>query len=76
MENFRVHFDERERDAVITILSRTNDVVINTVEPTSIGITIQRDNANDAYYSLLDQIERELRGPEGIIFPDRRPEPF
>jgi hypothetical protein len=76
MENFRVHFDERERDAVVTILSRKNDVVINTVEPTSIGITIQKDDAEDTYYSLLDQIDRELRGPEGIILPERKPEPL
>jgi hypothetical protein len=74
METFRVHFDERERDTVLTILSRSNDIVINTVEPTSVAITIQKDNANDAYNTLLDQIDRELRGPEGIIIPERRPD--
>jgi hypothetical protein len=76
MENFKVHFDETELETVISILSRSNDVVINTVEPDSIGITIQKDDAKDAYYSLLDQIERELRGPEGIIQSERRPEPL
>ena len=74
MENYRIHFDESEREAVITILSRTNDVVINNVEPTSVGITIQTDGARDTYYSLLNQIERELKGPEGINTPFRTPE--
>lgn len=66
MENYRVNFDESERNTVINILSRDNDIVINNIEPTSIGITIQNDHPSESYYYLLDQIERELRGPEGF----------
>jgi hypothetical protein len=59
---------------VIAILSRDNDVVINNVEPDNIGITIQHDQAEHRYYALLDEIDRELKGPSGVVEIPRRPE--
>lgn len=60
MTNYVVRFNEHEREAVLNILSRSNDVVINTVEPTSVHITIQLEESQAVYEALLLQIEREL----------------
>ncbi len=60
MENFVIRFNEHERDAVLDIISRSNDIVINNVEPTNVGITIQLDDPEPVYQSLLEQIDREL----------------
>jgi hypothetical protein len=60
MENFVIRFNEHERDAVLGIISRSNDIVINNVEPTNVGITIQLDDPEPVYQSLLEQIDREL----------------
>ena len=60
MENYVIRFNEHEREAVLGILSRSNDIVINNVEPTSVGITIQLEESAAAYEALLDQIGREL----------------
>lgn len=60
MTNYVIRFNEHEREAVLNILSRSNDVVINTVEPTSVHITIQLEDSVPAYDGLLLQIEREL----------------
>lgn len=79
MKNYRVHFNEEERDAVLDIIARSNDIVLNQVEPTSAYITIQLedDEADVLYSALMAQIDREVRAPkvvvvveEKIIIPD------
>ncbi len=60
MTNYVVRFNEHERETVLNILSRSNDIVINTVEPASVHITIQLEESQAAYEALVEQIEREL----------------
>jgi hypothetical protein len=67
MENYVVRFNEHERDAVLNILSRSNDIIINNVEPTSVGITIQLEESAAAYTALLEQIERELHPTTVVV---------
>lgn len=67
MENYVVRFQENEREAVLDILSRSNDIIINTVEPTSAHITIQLDESEAAYEALLQQIDHELNSTTVII---------
>ena len=63
MNNYVIHFQDHEREAVLEILSRSNDIIINHVETTSAGITIQLEDSDLAYEALLDRIriERERR---------------
>jgi hypothetical protein len=62
MKNYRIHFSEEEREAVLEIITRSNDVVLNQVEPLSAFITIQQedDEADLMYAELLARIDREL----------------
>lgn len=60
MENFRVYYQPGEEDDILRILRRSNDVLIDNISPGSIGITIERDNAEEFYTRLLDQIYREV----------------
>jgi hypothetical protein len=60
MENFVVRFNPSEREAVLDILSTSNDVIINNVTEGSALITIQQDNASLAYETLLQHIDRRL----------------
>ena len=64
MENYVVHFEESERDTVLNVLARYNDVIINKVEPTSALITIQLDDSKPAYELLLEEIDRELNASD------------
>ncbi|HYF68334.1 MAG TPA: hypothetical protein VD884_09360 [Ohtaekwangia sp.] len=74
MDTYMVHFEESEMEAVMDILSQSNDIVINNIEPTGIGITIQSDNAEDAYQALLQRIDRQVRTPHVIDEHPRTPE--
>jgi hypothetical protein len=67
MENYVIRFNETEREEVLDILSRSNDIIINHVEPDSVGITIQLDESDQAYRALLDQIDRELHAKQIIV---------
>jgi hypothetical protein len=69
MDNYLVRFDESERESVLNILARYNDVIINKVEPTSALITIQLDDSKPAYDLLMEQIDLELNAPEVTIQP-------
>jgi hypothetical protein len=60
MENYEIHFNESERDAVLKIISSSNDVLVNNIKLTSVGITIQQDDAEPIYQALLERIDREL----------------
>jgi hypothetical protein len=69
MKNFKVHFPESEREPVLRILSRSNDIILNQVEPESAFITIQLedDEADALYDELRAQIDRELHTPEVVV---------
>jgi hypothetical protein len=69
MKNYKIHFVESDREAVLNIISRSNDIVLNQVEPTAAFITIQLDDddADVMYDSLLTRIDQELRQPEIIV---------
>lgn len=60
MENYRIYCEENERAEVMSILRKYNDVVIDNVDSHSFGITIEGDDAEVFYQSLLDEIEREV----------------
>jgi hypothetical protein len=60
MENFRVYYQEGEQDDILRILRRSSDVLIDNINANSIGITVERDDAEKFYSRLLDQIYREV----------------
>jgi hypothetical protein len=60
MENYRVYYKEGEQDDILRILRRSSDILIDNINSNSIGITVERDNAEEFYASLLDQIQREV----------------
>lgn len=67
MQNYVVRFNEGEREAVLKILSRSNDIILNHVETDSVGITIQLDESDAAYEALLAQIEQELHQKPDVV---------
>jgi hypothetical protein len=60
MENYRIYFEEGEQEDIIRILQRSNDIVIDNIGGNSIGITVERDDAELFYTKLLAQIDREV----------------
>jgi hypothetical protein len=60
MENYRIYCQEKERAEIMSILRKYNDVVIDNVNSTSFGITIERDDPDAFYEGLLDEIDREV----------------
>jgi hypothetical protein len=60
MENYRIYFGNNEKDEILKILGRSNDVVIDNIDEHSVGITIERDDAEFLYMNLLEIIEREV----------------
>ena len=60
MENYRIYCEENERAEVMSILRKYNDVVIDNVNSTSFGITIERDDPEQFYNVLLEEIDREV----------------
>lgn len=60
MENYRIYCEENERAEIMSILRKYNDVIIDNVNSTSFGITIERDNPESFYNNLLDEIDREV----------------
>ena len=60
MENYRIYFEEEEREDVLRILRRSSDILIDNINTNSFGITIERDDADAFYVKLLDQIDREV----------------
>lgn len=74
MENYRIYCLESERADIMGILRKYNDVVIDNVDAHSFGITIEGDNAEAFYESLLDELDREVfqyRGDRERIHRDR-----
>jgi hypothetical protein len=60
MENFRVYYQQGEEEDILRILKRSSDVLIDNINANSIGITVERDNAEEFYTRLIDQIYREV----------------
>ena len=60
MENYRIYCEENERAEIMSILRKYNDVVIDNVNSTSFGITIERDDPEAFYHDLLEEIDREV----------------
>ena len=60
MENFRVYYQQGEEEDILRILRRSNDVLIDNINENSIGITVEKDNAEEFYARLIDQIHREV----------------
>jgi hypothetical protein len=69
MENYRIYFDESERDDVVRILRTYNDIIIDNIDDHSVGITIERDDAGMFYRNVMSEIDRQvysLRTESGI----------
>jgi hypothetical protein len=60
MENYRIYFEEGEQDDILRILRKSSDVLIDNITSNSIGITIEKDDAEPFYVRLLNQIDREV----------------
>lgn len=60
MENYRIYCEENERAEIMSILRKYNDVVIDNMNSNSFGITIERDDPETFFQSLLDEIDREV----------------
>jgi hydrogenase maturation factor len=69
MRNYMIHFTEAEREAVLNIIARSNDIVLNSVEPEAAFVTIQLEDeeAELLHAELLAQIDREVRAPEVVV---------
>jgi hypothetical protein len=60
MENYRIYFEPGEEDDILEKLRRYNDIVIDNINSNSIGITIERDNAESLYLKVMDQLDHEV----------------
>jgi len=69
MKNYMIHFHDTERERVLAFLSRFNDVIINTVEPESVFITIQLEDeeADLLNAELCAQVESGLHVSQVIV---------
>jgi hypothetical protein len=73
MDNYRVQFTLEEREAVVSILSSYNDIIINNLDDYGANITIQNEQSNILYQTLLERIEREVRSTEIITIRYKDP---
>ena len=55
-----MYYQEGEEEDILRILRRSSDVLIDNINANSIGITVERDDAEEFYTRLLDQIHREV----------------
>ena len=60
MENYRIYFEESERNDILRILQNYNDVVIDNIDDHSVGITIERDDNGMFYRTLMGEIDRNV----------------
>jgi hypothetical protein len=60
MENYRIHFEPADREAVVAILRKYNDVIIDNISDYSVGITIEHDNHEELYRNLLYEIDQTI----------------
>ena len=73
MENYRVYYQEGEVDDILRILRRSSDILIDNINSNSIGITVERDNAEEFYAKLLDQLHREVYDFRSLISWENQP---
>jgi hypothetical protein len=69
MENYRIYFDESERNEVVRILRSYNDVIIDHIDNHSVAITIEREDSAAFYRNLMNEIDQNvysLRSESGI----------
>jgi hypothetical protein len=55
-----VYYQQGEEEDILRILRRSSDVLIDNINSNSIAITVERDNAEEFYARLIDQIHREV----------------
>lgn len=60
MENYRIYFDTAERDDVVRILRKYNDIIIDNIDDQSVGITIELDDSTNLYRTVMDEIDRDV----------------
>jgi hypothetical protein len=60
MENYRIYFEEDEKEDVLRILRRSSDVLIDNMNQNSFGITIECDDPESLYLRLMDRIDKEV----------------
>ena len=60
MNNYRIYFDGTERNEVVRILRRFNDIIIDNIDDHSVGITIEKDDGGALYKTVMDIIERDV----------------
>jgi hypothetical protein len=60
MENYRIYFQEGEQEDILRILRRSSDILIDNINNNSIGITVERDDADTFYVRLLENLDREV----------------
>jgi len=60
MENYRIYFDTTERNEVVRILRKYNDIIIDNIDDQSVGITIERDDNSNLYRRVLEEIDRDV----------------
>jgi hypothetical protein len=58
MENYRIYFEEGEQEEILKIIRSSSDIIIDGINSNSIGITIERDDAEEFYVRLLERIDR------------------
>jgi hypothetical protein len=69
MDNYRIYFDESERNEVVRILRKYNDIVIDNIDDNSVGITMERDDSGPFYKRIMEEIDRDvfsIRSESGI----------
>jgi hypothetical protein len=69
MKNFKLIFPEAHRETVLSMISRSNDIVLNQLEPACASITIQLedDQADVLYSSLVSEIDARINPPEVVV---------
>jgi hypothetical protein len=60
MKSYRINFFEHEQADVLRILRQSHDVIIDNIDHTRVGITIEREEADDFYQDLLEKIDHEV----------------
>jgi hypothetical protein len=60
MENYRIYFEEGEEDEILRILRRSSDILIDNINNNSIGITVEKDDADSFYVKLMDLIDQQV----------------
>jgi hypothetical protein len=61
MTSFKINFSGTDRDEVVRFLKQqSNDIIIDKIEDFSVGITIERDDAEEFYQELLERIDHQI----------------